>query len=273
MNCKNCNETIEDNASFCDNCGAKVVKSRITFNLLFTEFLSNFFGWDTRFFITLKTMLTKPEVVLYEYINGVRKRYVNPFAFFAIGAAISLITFNFFADEYVSINKNSFVSFEKVNEQFIPKYNELSEVKKAEIIDNQKANQEKQIKYLLKYFNVFSFILLPIYAFIAFLTYRKPYNYGEHIIINAYVQGITFLTTNLFFILAVFLSPKFFVYSIIITIGFYLYAYQRLYSLTIGKSLIKLLKFIGILLSITIIIATFSFIIAIIIGFLKASGF
>ncbi len=36
MNCKNCQDPLEENAQFCDNCGAKVITSRITFKFLIT---------------------------------------------------------------------------------------------------------------------------------------------------------------------------------------------------------------------------------------------
>lgn len=106
MNCKNCQDPLEENAHFCDNCGAKVIKSRITFKLLIIELFTNVFGVDSKFFITLKKMFTQPQEVINEYLIGVRKRYVNPFAYLAVGAAISLITFNFFSDDFIRINSS-----------------------------------------------------------------------------------------------------------------------------------------------------------------------
>ena len=38
-------------------------------------------------------MFTQPHIVLTEYLSGVRKRYVNPFGYLAVGAALSLIIF------------------------------------------------------------------------------------------------------------------------------------------------------------------------------------
>lgn len=91
MDCKNCGETLKDNANFCNNCGGLVVKQRIHFKRLLVEFFINLFGVDSRFFLTLRKMAVKPEEVVLEYLDGVRKRYVNPFAFLAIGAGLSLI--------------------------------------------------------------------------------------------------------------------------------------------------------------------------------------
>ena len=102
MNCKNCNEILENDALFCDNCGAKIVKNRITFKFLMLELFS-VLGFNNLFFTTLKKMFLAPNEVLNEYLNGIRKRYVNPFAYLAVGAALSLIIFNFFSKDYLEM--------------------------------------------------------------------------------------------------------------------------------------------------------------------------
>lgn len=107
MNCKNCATELENDAQFCNYCGAKVVKSRITFKELITLFIIDVFGVDSKFFRTIKEMAIHPDRVLNEYISGVRKRYVNPFAFLAVGAAISLVVYNYFADDYVKFQKST----------------------------------------------------------------------------------------------------------------------------------------------------------------------
>lgn len=103
MNCKNCKDPLEKDAQFCDNCGAKVITSRITFKFLITDLFINVFGIDSKFFLTLRKMLTHPQNVINEYLKGVRKRYVNPFAFLAVGAALSVIIYNFYADDFIAI--------------------------------------------------------------------------------------------------------------------------------------------------------------------------
>ena len=94
MNCKNCQEPLNENSQFCNNCGGKVVSQRITFKKLFVDFFINVFGVDNKFFLTLRKILTNPENVINEYLDGVRNRYINPFAFLAIGAGLSLLVFN-----------------------------------------------------------------------------------------------------------------------------------------------------------------------------------
>lgn len=84
MNCKNCNLLLSDKASFCSNCGAKVIRNRLTFKNLIEYFSEQFLNYDNKFLQTFIHLFTKPEVVIESYINGTRKKYVNVISFFAI---------------------------------------------------------------------------------------------------------------------------------------------------------------------------------------------
>jgi predicted amidophosphoribosyltransferase len=97
MNCKNCNSKLSENNNFCSECGAKIVKERITVKRLLSSFF-NALGWDSNFFITLRSLLSNPQSVLKEYISGTRKKYTNPFTFFAISLTISLFVYNQYSD-------------------------------------------------------------------------------------------------------------------------------------------------------------------------------
>jgi len=112
MNCKNCNHNIADTNQFCPNCGAKVVLERITTKKLWKDFAVNFFGWDNKYLVTLKKLILKPEQVFNGYFNGVRKRYVNPFAFLAIGTALAVLVFSALSDSYIQMMSD-------VNEQYM----------------------------------------------------------------------------------------------------------------------------------------------------------
>ncbi len=89
MDCKNCKSELNPKNNFCSECGAKIIRVRITIKSLIASVLGSL-GWDSNFFVTLRHLLYKPQIVFKEYINGTRKKYANPFAFFAISLAISL---------------------------------------------------------------------------------------------------------------------------------------------------------------------------------------
>lgn len=81
MNCKNCNFELNPKDNFCKECGAKIVRERITIKNLFSNLLDTL-GWDSNFFVTLRYLFYKPQIVSKEYINGARKKIHKPLYLF-----------------------------------------------------------------------------------------------------------------------------------------------------------------------------------------------
>ncbi|MRT92810.1 DUF3667 domain-containing protein [Ancylomarina sp. 16SWW S1-10-2] len=270
MNCKNCKSELNDNDNFCNECGAKVIRERITVKSLFSHLLISL-GWDSNFFITLRFLLSKPQTIIREYINGTRKKYTNPFTFFAISLAVSLFVFNQYSEQFILMSTTT----------NIQQTNELENVS-ASITNNNKKGLEilgyknqaelnKSIaEFQLKYYNLISFIYLPLFTLIAFLVFRKPYNYGEHLVINTYFLGITTFFGVLTFIFSLITKYNILLYATIFTFIYYSYAYKKIYELSFGKLLMKILKFIGILLLVIIIGGIITFLIGIAIVIIKS---
>jgi hypothetical protein len=252
MNCKNCHNFLESEAQFCNSCGAKVVTDRINFKRLFLDFFINVFGFDSKFFTTLREMITQPQVVISDYLNGVRKRYMNPFAFLAVGAALSLIIFNYYADDFREINSS--MNVETVNKNTalanmeIPKDASKEEAKTLLI---QKKTAEFQLKFnegvlqfMLRYYNLLTFIFLFVYAVLSKWTFYKPHNFGEHIVINAYIYGFTTYFSIFLFLIAIIVHPAVYFFSMLTYIIYYMYCFGRFYHLSFGKNILKLLRFL-----------------------------
>ncbi|WP_299064782.1 DUF3667 domain-containing protein [uncultured Polaribacter sp.] len=273
MICKNCEEKLENNAQFCDNCGAKVIVSRITFKQLVTELVINVFGIDSKFFLTLKKMVTSPDEVLTEYLTGVRKKYVNPFAFLAIGAGLSLIIFNYFADDFINMQSNfRSEDISQLRETANLDVSAFKNVSKEELqkMEKNKKMAQKQLEvsenimqFMLRYYNLLTFLFLPFYALLSKWTYRKPHNFGEHIVMNSYLYGLTTYFSIIAFFAAMLIHPSIYFYSIIAYILYYLYAFKKLYKLSIGTSVLKFFRFLigvlmfGVILSVLIAIIVF----------------
>lgn len=260
-NCKNCQFEITTKHKFCANCGAKIVTSRITLKSLFSDFTDKFLGWDNRYFNTIKALLIFPKKSLEAYLNGTRKQLVNPVTFFALGMTISIICFNFFHNEYLSLS-GSEVNYELLENLSMPENymaeSSLSIEEKTKLFNQEITSAIWMMKIqesVLKYFNFYSFLMLPIYTLIGFLVYRKKYNYGEHLVINAYLQGILFLFTSLFFLLAVTLWDGFYAISFFLGIVYYMYVYSSLFEHGFGKILLHFLKFLIVLLALAILAA------------------
>ncbi|WP_299711252.1 DUF3667 domain-containing protein [uncultured Tenacibaculum sp.] len=279
MNCKNCNEVIEDDALFCDHCGAKVLKNRITFRFLLKELFISL-GWDSYFIVTIKMMFTKPDKVLREYINGIRKRYLNPFTYIAISAALSLIVFNVFSKDFTklqnTINNTEVAALKKLVDQDLTKLKDVTP-EQLKVLQKQQVAakirldvQDKIMKLFLKYFNIFMFLLVPFYALISNWTYRKPYNYGEHIVMNSYLVGTSMYFTIILFFLAIIIHPAFYFSNIFIFTAYYLYTFSKLHEYNLKQSLLSLLRFILVAFIVTVVLIVIIGLIAILVGILYA---
>ncbi len=269
MTCKNCSHILYEHHLFCNQCGGKVVRKRITVKTLLTDFFTNVFGWDNKFFVTTRMLLLKPHILFEEYIGGARKKYMKPMAMLVLCAAFSLFCFNFFADDYIALNINTNAKTgeimagmmkDKLGDDF-----DVETFKKEQL-----AFIAKSTSFTLKYFNLLVVFMLPLYAFIAFLTYRKPYNYGEHLVVNCYIQSFTFLFTSLVFVLSVFTNPGLYALSMLFVIFYYTYAYGKLYKLSFAGAILKLLIFCGILVAGALLLGVFGFLFGVLIRILNS---
>lgn len=262
-NCKNCTIEINETDNFCKECGAKIIKERITIKSLFSNFLTAL-GWDSNFFITLRHLLYKPQVVFKEYINGTRKKYANPFTFFAISLAISLFVFSQFSEQLIHMSTN--INLQQTETSEIATLSNAENINNKEIFGykSQEDFREAITTFFLKYYNLSSFLLLPLYTLIAFFVFKKPYNYGEHLVINAYLQSVTVLFGLLLFVFSLLSGSNLYATgSTIFSFLFYSYAYKKLYNLSLAKLFIKILKLIGISLLIFITLVIIGVIVAI----------
>jgi len=260
MKCKNCQVPIEESANFCPDCGAKNVRSRITLKSIISEFADRVLGWDNKYFVTIKDMIVRPKLMFDGYIGGVRKKYVNPITFFALGMTISILIFNFFHDEYLELASNS-GSVSVTNTPTMPDdylmHTDLSLEKRKEqfLIENKTIEYMTQVQEtILKYFQIYSFLLLPLYALFSFVVYRKRYNYGEHLVINAYLQGLMFIVTPIFFIGSLYIWSELYAISFLLVFILYMYVFTKLFEHTFLQSILYFLKFVGIGLGLMLIL-------------------
>jgi hypothetical protein len=118
-------------------------------------------------------------------------------------------------------------------------------------------------KYLLKYYNVISFLFLPLYALISWLVFGSKYNYGEHLVINSYLQGLSFFIGIITFFISVYVYQPIMLLQIAFLIFYYLWTFSKLMNFGIGKALVKLLTFFGIIILLTIFLVVIGIISAV----------
>jgi hypothetical protein len=239
MKCKNCNTTLSLENNYCNTCGAKVIRNRLTLKSLFSDFIETYLNYDNKFIQTFINLFKKPEDVIGNYINGTRKKYVNVIGYFTIA-----ITFT--GLEYFIVNR------------FFPDFLDISYLSQKgmetfanNILHNVQENQ--------------SFVLLlfvPLYAFMAKLVFFniKKFNYTELLVIFMYIIAQINILGSLVFITVASLglkigvvSPFIFVFQIVYST----FCLKRLYNLSFSGIILRALFFLVILL-IFYIISVFS---------------
>lgn len=254
--CKNCNGKLRKNDKYCSNCGAKIVSQRITLKGILSDAAETIFGWDNKYFYTLRSLITKPNTVLEDYVFGMRKRYVHPFTYLIIGATLTLFTFTFFLDNFMN-------NLEVFNASLVERYKGIG-VKDLDLNRVDKVQAE-----ILKYFNIVTLLLIPLYSIFTYNIYRKTFNYAEHLVFNAFVQGTGFIFGIVFFYLSLIIHPI--VYFLTTPAIWFIHAYifGKLFRLGISISFLKLILFNIMSVVSIIIIVSVMVMIGILIAYLK----
>jgi Protein of unknown function (DUF3667) len=76
QNCLNCGTPLID--TFCHHCGQKDIPRRQTLGELFSNFISSFWSYEGKFFLTAKYLITRPGFLATEYNAGRRESYYHP---------------------------------------------------------------------------------------------------------------------------------------------------------------------------------------------------
>jgi len=223
-------------------------------------------------------MFTQPEEVIHQYLEGVRRRYINPFAFLAVGAGLSLIIFNYFADDFIAIQNG--MQSEQIKDLQEKASIDLDQLKNLTEKEKQQKQLEKKLaqfqldfskgmwEFMLRYFNLLTFVLLLIYAVLSKWTFWKPHNFGEHIVMNGYIYGFTTYLTLIAFFFAIVINPNIYMISLLVSIVYYMYAFGRIYKLSIGRNILKLLRFMFGLIVVFVIFMIISILIGVFIAYM-----
>jgi hypothetical protein len=233
MKCKNCNQQLQESDQFCNMCGAKVIEHRLTLKHLAKESGAIFFNIDTNKPIkTFLDLFRKPENVINGFIQGVRKKYINAFGYFTIALTFSGL-------------------FAFIHRKWYPT---LFESMVEGLYDTQ-IQTDFFMSFMGSFYEYQSLILLamvPLLAFMSKLVFlkNKRYNYTEHLVINTYAYSHITILTNILYISTIWNETLFTylsMFSLPLQMLYYFYCLKKLYSISIGKMLLKTLLFIVIL--------------------------
>lgn len=238
MNCKNCQNNLRTDYSYCPHCGAKVIRNRLTVKNLWYDATERFFNIDNTFLITFKHLFTKPDEVIGGYISGVRKKYLNPISYFTIaitfGGLFVYVCTEFFPNaldfDFLYQSGESMTEAEKMGQDFQKQWN----------------------TYLFKYQSLVYIAMLPFLALISRLVFfnKKQFNLSEHFVINIYAYSQMSILINILYLLTIWSSKMLYYVSfgnMIFQILFFTWVFFKIFNLTIKQTIIKLLLFLVLL--------------------------
>lgn len=250
MECKNCTSPLLDCDKFCSACGAKVITKRTTISSILSEIKENVFSIDAN--KPLKTFIDlfiKPEEVIDGYINGVRRKYINPFGYFTL--AITLSGFFYF-----------------IIAKFFP--DALSNVYSfMDVPEEQLQFQTKIQKFTIEYQTLLYLVFIPIFAVLTWIIFlnKRKFNFAEHLILNlyGYSQVSIFIVTAYFlFIWNETIFKYLMIGGIFLQMLYYAYMLKRLFALSLIQIILKTLLFLllgfFVYFAVTVVVAILMFI-------------
>ncbi len=238
--CKNCGYHLFLDQQYCPSCGAKRIHNRLTSRNLLEDFTERFLNIENVFLKTFIALFTKPEDVIDGYIDGLRKRYMSAFSYFAVALTISSF--------YYFIFRNWFVGPENLG-LFSAGLADGANVEDAEF-------GLKIINFISDYQSILSFLNIPFYAIISKLVFwnYKKYNFVEHLVIYLYTYSQFQIITSLLgtlFIWSQYGQIIIGILSGIVPIVYTAFVLFRIFNLTVESIIIKTLLFLVIALPVS----------------------
>ena len=227
MVCKNCGTPHSKNQRYCFECGARIIRNRLTLKALFEQINVEFFSVDNKLLKTFLHLFSKPEAVIVGFIEGTRKKYINVVQYFAI--ALTLIGLQVFLMEKVfndpALYQSDFFDW-------------LSKLPGQE--HNVMTNGEMEFNEVNSLQSIFTTINVPFSAlttwFIFWVTGMRQFNFTEHIVINLYYGAQIGIVTAVIYIICLGLGINFFtiaIFTTAITFIYFVFLLKRVFKLNI----------------------------------------
>jgi hypothetical protein len=112
--CLNCNTELSD--AYCPHCGQKDIPKRQTLGELFTNFISSFWSYESKFFKTCQYLLFKPGFLASEYTAGRRERFYHPARMYVFMSFIFFLLFFSLPEEETEKSDNIEMSQDDLDE-------------------------------------------------------------------------------------------------------------------------------------------------------------
>ncbi|MDN5201739.1 DUF3667 domain-containing protein [Fulvivirgaceae bacterium BMA10] len=221
--CPNCNNNLEQDFKFCPGCGQSAIEKVVSFKQFISDFLGDYFTFDSKIFRSLIPLMFKPGFLTQEYLVGRRVRYIPPLRFYIF---ISIIFFLIFslgpsAEEVISSGDET--------------ANEMEDARFDSIISK------------------LYFVLLPVFALILqLLYYKKKRLYLGHFIFSLHFHSFVFVLFSVYLLITTYLfAGHVIINGVVLTtflvlVALYLYiALKRVYEQNYIKTFLKFVLLTG----------------------------
>jgi hypothetical protein len=209
--CLNCGTEVTK--KFCPECGQENLETRENFFHLVNHFVSDYFHFDSKFFRSLIPLFTRPGFLTKEYWQGRRVHYIHPLRLFffvtiIFMASTSLFYKNFSSQFKGNIIKETLVPLDTVGQKLSDQ--QFKELAKENKIDNdrKKTKLEKGFDDFFKIIKYATFFLLPVYALVFKILYRRTRAfYVDHLVYAMHLQSFAYFLLGIVFLLP-FIAPQ-----------------------------------------------------------------
>ena len=238
MRCKNCDNTLRTDYSFCPDCGAKIIRNRLTMIGVMEDFRDRFLNIDNTLVRTITALFVKPEKVILDYIDGVRGKYLNPVSYITLSIAFTGI-------------------FYLIQRNLYPDLLDLDRLLAGGSSNNtaydalMKENMEKFMSFTYDNLALFTFATIPFLALMSKLVFwkMKDLNYSEHFVLNTYAYSHASVITILIYF-STFWNEEIFLFAAVgvtlVMILYYMFVLKRVFDLSLIGIIARTLLFVAI---------------------------
>jgi len=108
--CLNCGSTRT--GPYCSHCGQKFVEDGLTARRVLRDFAERAFDLDQGLLYTIRSLTTNPGLVSRNYVEGLRRPYVNPLGYLILTVALSVVVVNMIGDALLEVMFAPFTELE-----------------------------------------------------------------------------------------------------------------------------------------------------------------
>lgn len=98
--CRNCGASRV--GAYCHACGQRFLNGPITFRDVAEQAVRIFMDLDRGFLYTLRMMLLRPDQVVRRYLDGERRRFMSPIAYFLLAVTASIVVIGVVQEEFIT---------------------------------------------------------------------------------------------------------------------------------------------------------------------------